>query len=62
MPLFPLDTFVEAPCSVIRARASFGREPDVWAKYKDIIAKHQNVNYEYLEKVHIGAIVKMFMQ
>ncbi|WP_304354170.1 RbsD/FucU family protein [Brachyspira innocens] len=50
MPLFPLDTFVESPVVLMQPNADFGREPDVWAKYKDIIAKHQKVNYEYLER------------
>lgn len=50
MPFFPLDTFVDKPAILMQPNADFGKEPSVWKKYKEIIEKHQNINYDYLER------------
>lgn len=50
MSFFPLDTFVDKPAILMQPNADFGKEPSVWKKYKEIIEKHQNINYDYLER------------
>lgn len=50
MPFFPLDTFVDKPAILMQPNADFGKESSVWKKYKEIIEKHQNINYDYLER------------
>lgn len=50
MPFFPLDTFVDKPAILMQPHADFGKEPSVWKKYKEVIEKHQNINYDYLER------------
>lgn len=50
MPFFPLDTFVDKPTILMQPNADFGKEPIVWKKYREIIAKYQNINYDYLER------------
>lgn len=39
LPLFPLDSFVENPVTLMQPNSRFGREPSVWASYREIIAK-----------------------
>lgn len=51
MPLFPLDSFVETPITLMQPNADFGREPKVWEEYKEIISKYEpNAKCEYLER------------
>lgn len=50
MPFFPLDTFVDKPTILMQPNADFGKEPIVWKKYREIIVKYQNINYDYLER------------
>lgn len=41
LPLFPLDSFVENPVTLMQPNADFGREPSVWSSYRKIIAKYE---------------------
>ena len=50
IPFFQLDPFVDEPAILMQPNADFGREPTVWGEYRRIIEKHQNIEYEYLER------------
>ena len=51
MQLYPLDTFVKAPVSLMAVvDGDNAPTPVIWETYKNIIAKYENVEIEYLER------------
>ena len=51
LQLFPLDTYVEAPVSLMAVvKGDTAPTPVIWDTYKEIITKYDAANIEYLER------------
>lgn len=52
LTLFPLDTFVDAPVSLMNiVPGTFNGDPPIWADFKQIINKYEpNMNIQYIER------------
>lgn len=51
MQLYPLDAYVECPVVLMEVvKGDDAPEPPIWNSYKEIIAKHENVKIEHMER------------
>lgn len=50
LPLFPLDTYVEHPITLMKSGEDELDYMPIWKKYESIIKEHQEGSIEYLER------------
>ena len=51
LQLFPLDTYVEAPVTLMQVTPGDDVDPVIWKEYRKIVDKHQDdVNFEEIER------------
>ena len=50
MKFFPLDPMVDAPVALMAVPADQKTEPVIWAEYRQIIGKYEQVNIENVER------------
>ena len=52
LKLMPLDTYVDAPLTLMEVVEKDADDPEIWATYKEIAAKHEpdNCKFEQMER------------